>query len=67
MSQYSGAMNTMQSADVAPTANQRRTIAAAHAAADPAMASWRALRTTELQTLNARLKTAGLPVVKLPE
>jgi hypothetical protein len=65
-SQYSGAMNSMQSADVAPTASQRRTIAAAHAAGDPAIASWKSLR-TELTALNVKLKAAGMKPITTTE
>jgi hypothetical protein len=59
-------MNSMQSADVAPTASQRRTIAAAHAAGDPAIASWKSLR-TELTALNVKLKAAGMKPITTTE
>jgi hypothetical protein len=59
-------MNLLQGADVAPTANQRATIAAARQAATTAMGRWAALRTTELAALNARLQASGLPKIDVP-
>ena len=60
----SGSMNVLQGADVAPTANQRAAIAAARDTAAGVMTRWNALKTTELATLNALLKAAGLaPIV----
>jgi len=58
--QLSGLMNSMQAADVAPTANTLAAVTAARAAAARVMAKWNALRTVELPALNARLKAAGL-------
>jgi hypothetical protein len=53
-------MNSMQSADVAPTANTLAAIATARATAARVMAKWNALRNVDLPPLNARLKAAGL-------
>ena len=53
-------MNSLQSADVQPTALQVTSIETALSNARAAMARWNALKTTELTALNAQLKTAGL-------
>ena len=63
-SQLSGLMNSMQAADVAPTANTLAAVTAARATASRVMAKWNALRTVELPALNARLKAAGLGQVE---
>jgi hypothetical protein len=52
-------MNILQSADVAPTANQRAAIAAAREGAATTMARWNALK-SELPAINALLEGAGL-------
>jgi photosystem II stability/assembly factor-like uncharacterized protein len=62
----SGSMSALQGADVAPTANQRAAIAAARDSAASVMTRWNALRTTELATLNALLKAAGLATITVP-
>jgi hypothetical protein len=56
----------MQSADVAPTANDLT--AASRARTDAAAVSkrWNALKTTGLAGLNAKRKAAGQPPVTLP-
>jgi hypothetical protein len=59
-------MNSLQGADVAPTANQRVAIASARESAADVMARWNALRTTELSRLNALLKAAGLATIAVP-
>jgi hypothetical protein len=59
-------MNLLQGADVAPTAIQRETIAAARDGAASALARWNALKTTELTALNARLAAAGLTPIAVP-
>ena len=59
----SGSMNVLQGADVTPTANQRAAIAAARDTAAAVMARWNALKTTELATLNALIKAAGLATI----
>jgi photosystem II stability/assembly factor-like uncharacterized protein len=60
----SGVMNLLQGADVRPTTVQLDAIAAARANAAKVMARWNTLRTTELATLNATLKSSGLePIV----
>jgi hypothetical protein len=57
-------MNLLQAADVRPTTVQLNAIASARTNAAKVMVRWNALRTTELTTLNATLKTAGLaPIV----
>lgn len=58
--QLSGLMNSMQAADVAPTANILAAVSGARATAARVTAKWNALRTIELPALNARLKAAGL-------
>ena len=58
-------MNSLQAADVAPTANQRAAIRAAHENASRAMTQWTALRTAQLAALNVTLKAAGLAPVAL--
>ena len=55
-----GAMNSLQGADVQPTANQLATIHAARSEADSVLARWTALRTTGLTAVNTTLKSAGL-------
>ena len=56
-------MNVLQGADVRPTTVQVSAITAARAAADKALARWRALKTIQLPALNALLKTEGLAAV----
>jgi photosystem II stability/assembly factor-like uncharacterized protein len=56
-------MNTLQSADVQPTALQVKTIEAALTNARAALARWNTLKTTELTALNARLKAAGAATI----
>jgi hypothetical protein len=53
-------MNSMQSADVAPTANTRTAVQAALATAKTVMARWETLKKVDLPALNAKLKAAGL-------
>jgi hypothetical protein len=53
-------VNSLQSADVAPTALQVKAIETALANARAAMTRWNAVKTTELAALNAQLKTAGV-------
>jgi hypothetical protein len=62
--QLSGLMNSMQAADVAPTANILAAVNGARASAARVMAKWNALRTIELPALNARLKAAGLSEIE---
>jgi photosystem II stability/assembly factor-like uncharacterized protein len=61
--QLSALMNSMQAADVAPTANALTAVTAARAAAARVMERWDALRKVELAALNARLKAAGLGIL----
>ncbi|HEV8498675.1 MAG TPA: hypothetical protein VGQ56_17485 [Gemmatimonadaceae bacterium] len=56
----------MQSADVTPTEGQVAACMRARATATDAMRRWTALRTTELNALNAKRKAAGQPTVALP-
>jgi hypothetical protein len=56
-------MNSMQAADVAPTANTLAAVTAAQQNAARVMARWTALRTVDLPALNALLKGAGLPAL----
>jgi hypothetical protein len=58
-------MNSMQAADVAPTANTLAAVAAAQQNAARVMARWTALRTVDLQALNAQLKSAGLSALTI--
>ena len=53
-------MNSMQAADVAPTANTLAAITRARQQAASVMARWNAMRTVEIPALNAKLKAAGL-------
>ncbi len=57
----------MQSADVAPTANQVAACTKARAAGNEALGKWRVISTTGLASLNAKLKASGQQAVKLPE
>jgi len=56
-------MNSLQSADVQPTALQVNAIENALTNARAAMARWNALKTTALTGLNAQLKAAGLATI----
>jgi hypothetical protein len=58
-------MNSMQAADVAPTANTLNALAAAQQDATRVMTRWQALRTIDLPALNAQLKAAGLEPLAL--
>jgi hypothetical protein len=62
----SNAMNSLQGADVQPTTLQLNAIARARALGTRMMTRWSALRTTELETLNATLKSAGMPAILVP-
>jgi hypothetical protein len=57
-------MDSMQAADVAPTANTLAAVTGPRATAARVMAKWNALRSVELPALNARLKMAGLGEIK---
>jgi photosystem II stability/assembly factor-like uncharacterized protein len=57
----------MQSADVAPTANQIAACTAARAEAVTTLARWTALKTTGLRALNAKLKASGQSPITLGE
>jgi photosystem II stability/assembly factor-like uncharacterized protein len=60
-----GLMNSLQAADVQPTAAQLAAITAARQAAAGVMARWTALKTTDLAALNATLKEAGLAEIRV--
>ena len=62
--QLGGLMNSMQAADVAPTANTLNAVAAARAAALRVMGKWKALETIDLPAVNARLRAAGVATFK---
>jgi hypothetical protein len=53
-------MNSLQGADVRPTAIQLAAIASARQTAGRVMARWSALEGPELAALNGTLKAAGL-------
>ncbi len=55
-----GLMNSLQGADVAPTAVQLAAITEARQRASAVMAKWATLKGTELVALNLKLKAAGL-------
>jgi hypothetical protein len=59
----SNVMTSLQGADVQPTTMQLNAIASARTLGSRVMTRWGALRTTELATLNATLKSAGMPVI----
>ena len=59
------ALMSVLQADVPATANQRAAIQAARIRAVEAMARWRALETTELNGLNAKLRAAGVAAIEL--
>jgi photosystem II stability/assembly factor-like uncharacterized protein len=61
----SGLMNSLQEADVQPTANQVAAITAVRQAAANVMARWAALTTIDLPALNAALKAGGLPEIRV--
>ena len=58
-------MNSMQAADVAPTANTLAAVTAAQQNAARVMARWTALRTVDLPALNTQLKRAGIAALTL--
>jgi photosystem II stability/assembly factor-like uncharacterized protein len=57
-------MNSLQEADVQPTAVQLEAISRARQAASSAMAQWKALSGPDLAALNAALKAAGHPEIR---
>jgi hypothetical protein len=59
----SGVMNSLQGADVQPTALQLAAITNARQLAARVMARWNALKTTDLAALDATLKSAGLETI----
>jgi hypothetical protein len=54
-------MNSMQGADVPPTAITVTAVNAAQTNAARVMARWNTIRTVDLAALNAQLKAAGAP------
>jgi hypothetical protein len=59
-------MNSLQAADVEPTAIQLSAITAARANQTRALARWTSLKAVDLVALNAKLKAGGLEAVTLP-
>jgi hypothetical protein len=57
----------MQAADVAPTSNQVAACGKAGTQAGEVLAKWKALSTTGLAALNAKLKASGQAAVTIPE
>jgi photosystem II stability/assembly factor-like uncharacterized protein len=55
-----GVMNSLQGADVQPTANQLKAMTDALQAQAAAMARWRAVKTVDVPAANLKLKAAGL-------
>ena len=60
-----GVMNSLQGADVAPTASQLTAITAAQASADRVIAQWKTIKSVDLPALNLKLKAAGLPPISV--
>ena len=58
-----GVMNSLQGADVRPTAVQLTAIARARDGRVTRDGTWTALKTVDLPALNAKLKAAGLPAI----
>ncbi len=58
-------MNSMQAADVAPTANTLAAITRARQQAASVMTRWNAMRTVEIPALNQKLKAAGLAPIEV--
>ena len=58
-----GLMNSMQAADVAPTANTLAAVTVAQQNAARVMARWTAFKTVDVPALNAKLKAAGLGTI----
>jgi hypothetical protein len=58
-------MNSLQGADVQPTAVQLAAVTAARAEASRVLAAWTNLRTTGLGTVNATLRSAGLALLEI--
>jgi hypothetical protein len=57
-------MNSLQAADVQPTANQLTAINNALQTYRQVTAAWAAMRTVQLAALNSQLRAAGLEVIK---
>jgi len=57
-------MNSLQAADVQPTANQMTAITNSLQTYRQVTAAWTAMRTVDLPALNVQLKAAGLEVIK---
>jgi hypothetical protein len=60
-----GLMNSMQAADVPPTANTMNAVTAARQSAERVMKQWSTLKNADLAALNAQLKAAGLPQIRI--
>lgn len=59
-------LNILQGADVAPTVQAATAAGERKQAAARVVAQWTAMKTTDLDALNATLKQANLPAVKVP-
>ena len=60
-------MGLMQAADAAPTSQALAAVAERQKALAALMGKWNALKFQDLNTINAQLKTAGLPVIEIKE
>jgi photosystem II stability/assembly factor-like uncharacterized protein len=60
-----GVVNSLQAADVQPTATQLTAITAAQASADRVLAQWKTIKSIDLPALNLKLKAAALPPISL--
>ena len=58
-------MNSLQSADVPPTASQLTAITAAQASADRVITQWKTIKSVDLPALNLNLKAAGLSPISV--
>jgi photosystem II stability/assembly factor-like uncharacterized protein len=64
-SSLQGLMNSLQAADVQPTAVQLAAITAARAEQTKALAAWNSLKTVDLPALNLKLRAASLAELSL--
>jgi photosystem II stability/assembly factor-like uncharacterized protein len=62
--ELSALMNSMQAADVGPTANTLAAVTSARDAAARVMARWETLRKVDLVALNTKLRAAGLAALE---
>jgi len=57
---------TLESADGAPSIDDRRAVEVDSGLAEKVLASWNALKTGDLPRFNERLRRAGLEAIALP-